>query len=133
MFQCKVPDRLVNLVFIVLILHTVVDHCTAWPVLSGSPELSHFNGAIARTDITCARRVIGKGTALPVNVYFATPLTITAYSAEATEYSKQGFTLGIGNGGLNKNSISLNVGGPISVLPYAVEVSFYCAAPPPAG
>ncbi|EAT48719.1 AAEL000280-PA [Aedes aegypti] len=120
--------KLANFGLIILILF-VADQYNAWPLLSGSPELSHFNGAIARTDITCARRVIGKGTVLPVNVYFSTPLTITAYSAEAVEYSKHGFTLGIGNGGLKKTSITLNVGGP-TILPYAVEINFYCAAPP---
>ncbi|XP_062541005.1 uncharacterized protein LOC134209036 [Armigeres subalbatus] len=131
MFQRTPPflnlTYIASLLFLTLI---IIDQCTGiWPWSSALGELSHFHGRIAQNDILCAHRVIGKGTTLPASIYFATPLSITAYLAEASKFHKEGFTLGINNGGLQMNSVGLVIGGSGPILPYAVEVSIYCAVP----
>ncbi|XP_058465486.1 uncharacterized protein LOC131439023 [Malaya genurostris] len=88
-------------------------------------ELSAFGGAIGPNDILCAKKLIGRGTKLPINIPFSISIPIRAYYAEAVEYDRRGFMVGIKNGALNTNSITLFISGP-RTLPYFVIVDFYC-------
>ncbi|XP_055601771.1 uncharacterized protein LOC129750769 [Uranotaenia lowii] len=120
-----------QLCWTLLILLMAVGQSYQWlPFLGGfggggTGELSYFAGSIGQGDILCAKRLIGKGTQLPVQVPFATSIPIRAYSAEAQQYNRNGFSIIVESGAINSNTITLSFNGPRS-LPYYIIVDFYC-------
>ncbi|XP_055623813.1 uncharacterized protein LOC129767196 [Toxorhynchites rutilus septentrionalis] len=88
-------------------------------------ELSHFSGAVGRDDILCAKRLVGRGTRLPINIPFTTSIPIRAYLAEASDFNRNGFQVGVRSGNLDSNSVTLFIAGP-RALPYYVMVDFFC-------
>ncbi|XP_055537589.1 uncharacterized protein LOC129725603 [Wyeomyia smithii] len=131
MNKCRVDSSNIRsvkwLCFAVAIL-CVVKPSHQWGLWFGggaSGELSYFAGSIGPGDILCAKMLVGRGTKLPVDIPFSISIPIRAYNAEAVEYSRYGFQLGVRSGALNSNSITLFIAGP-RTLPYYVMVDFYC-------
>uniref|UniRef100_A0A182SIV1 Reelin domain-containing protein n=1 Tax=Anopheles maculatus TaxID=74869 RepID=A0A182SIV1_9DIPT len=102
---------------------------TAWPVqVASNGDFSYFYGTIAPTDTLCAKKVVGIGTKTPVQVDYSSKRPITAVSLDASNVAYQGFNALITRGAIGQQGITFSLNGPW-VLPYYIELDYYCRAP----
>ncbi|XP_053666131.1 uncharacterized protein LOC128715274 [Anopheles marshallii] len=96
--------------------------------VASNGDFSYFYGTIAPTDTLCAKKVVGIGTKTPVQVDYSSTRPITAVSLDASNVAYQGFNVLITRGAIGQKGITFSLNGPW-VLPYYVELDYYCRAP----
>ncbi|XP_050093911.1 uncharacterized protein LOC126576649 [Anopheles aquasalis] len=91
---------------------------------------SYYFGAKGATDILCFSKTLAKGSSLPTDVSYTNPTAaknINFITVAADRYSHFGFKAEITKGALGTVSATVTLTGK-QVLPYAIEIKFYCVA-----
>ncbi|XP_041773783.1 uncharacterized protein LOC121594519 [Anopheles merus] len=96
--------------------------------VASNGDFSYFYGTIAPSDRLCAKKVVGIGTKTPVQVDYSSTRPITAVSLDASNVAYQGFNALITRGAIGQQGITFSLAGPW-VLPYYIELDYYCRAP----
>ncbi|XP_052898365.1 uncharacterized protein LOC128305104 [Anopheles moucheti] len=89
---------------------------------------SYFFGAKDAADILCFSKTLLKGSIMPQDVTYTNPTAaknINFITLAADKYSTHGFTAEISSGKLGTVSVTIKINAK-SILPYAIEVKFYC-------
>uniref|UniRef100_A0A182SF78 Uncharacterized protein n=1 Tax=Anopheles maculatus TaxID=74869 RepID=A0A182SF78_9DIPT len=89
---------------------------------------SYFFGAKGASDILCFSKTLLKGSIMPQDVSYTNPTAaknINFITLAADKYSTHGFTADISSGKLGTVSVTIKINAK-SILPYAIEVKFYC-------
>ncbi|XP_049299607.1 uncharacterized protein LOC125772190 [Anopheles funestus] len=89
---------------------------------------SYFFGAKDASDILCFSKTLLKGSIMPQEVSYTNPTAmkfINFITLAADKYSTHGFTADITSGKIGTLSATVKINAK-SILPYAIEVKFYC-------
>ncbi|XP_052873804.1 uncharacterized protein LOC128279124 [Anopheles cruzii] len=88
---------------------------------------AYFFGVKQPTDILCHSQTLLKGSSLPIDVsYTNPPLNIDFITVAADRLSQYGYTAAISSGTVGSTAaVTVKITGK-NVLPYAIQVKFYC-------
>ncbi|XP_058066253.1 uncharacterized protein LOC131215873 [Anopheles bellator] len=91
---------------------------------------AYFFGVKAPADILCHSQTLLKGSTLPLDVSFTNPTAaknIDFITVAADRLSQYGYTAAISSGTVGSTpAVTVKITGK-NVLPYAIQVKFYCA------
>ncbi|XP_035790502.1 uncharacterized protein LOC118465917 [Anopheles albimanus] len=120
--------RIVGIVVCVVLLCGSIERAMANNNAAHTSKQSYFFGLKDAADILCFSRTLAKGSSLPTDVSYTNPRmnkNINFITVAADRYSHAGFKAEITKGAIGTLTATVTLTGK-QVLPYAIEVMFYC-------